>query len=358
MKALVLSGGRGTRLRPITFTRAKQLVPIANKPILFFAIENIRDAGITDIGVVVGDTASEVMAALGDGSKWGVSITYVQQETPLGLAHAVKIAEEFLDGDDFVMYLGDMMISSGIARFVTEFKESDCEAQVLLGRFPLESSTEFGVVVLDNDGNIVQLVEKPLVPPSNLALVGVYLFDKHIIEAVNAIKPSARGELEITDAIQWLVDNGYTVRPHVVEGWWKDTGKLDDILEANRMVLDAMEPQRNSTVGDDVRLHGRVSLGENVVIENSLVRGPVSIGSGCVIKDAYIGPYTSVGDDCRIVGSEVEHSIMLAESRVEGVGARLADSLLGVNASVNRTSTLQKAVRVMIGDNSEVNLGQ
>jgi len=358
MKALVLSGGRGTRLRPITFTRAKQLVPVANKPILFFAIEAIRDSGITEIGVVVGDTAPEVMAALGDGSAWGVSITYIPQEAPLGLAHAVKIAEEFLAGDSFVMYLGDMMISSGIKRFVEEFTASDCEAQILLGRFPREASTEFGVVVLDEAGNVVQLVEKPEDPPSDLALVGVYLFDRHIIEAVNAIQPSARGELEITDAIQWLVDKGYTVRPHVVEGWWKDTGKLDDILEANRMVLDVLEPVRQSEVGAGVALHGRVSIGTDVVIENSLVRGPAVIGNGCVIKDSYIGPYTAVGDQCRVIGSEVEHSILLAESRVEGVGARLADSLLGVNAAVRRAPTLQDAVRVMIGDNSEVNLGQ
>lgn len=358
MKALVLSGGRGTRLRPITFTRAKQLVPVANKPILFFAIEAIRDAGITDIGVVVGDTAPDVMAALGDGSRWGVSITYIPQEAPLGLAHAVKIAEDFLAGDRFVMYLGDMMISSGIKRFVEEFRAGDWDAQILLGRFPRENSIEFGVVVLDDGGNVVQLVEKPEEPPSDLALVGVYLFDAKIIEAVNAIEPSERGELEITDAIQWLVDHGSTVRPHVVEGWWKDTGKLDDILDANRMVLDTLAPEVLSTPDAASALHGRVSVGRGTVIVNSLVRGPAVIGDGCEIRDAYIGPYTAVGDRCRVVGSEVEHSILLAESRVESIGARLANSLLGVNSSIHRAPSSQAAVQAMIGDNSEVNLGQ
>ncbi|MBI5231278.1 MAG: glucose-1-phosphate thymidylyltransferase [Coriobacteriales bacterium] len=358
MKALVLSGGRGTRLRPITFTRAKQLVPVANKPILFYAIEAIRDAGITDIGVVVGDTAPDVMAALGDGSYWGVSITYIQQDAPLGLAHAVKVAEEYLDGEDFVMYLGDMLIADGIAHFVEGFGQAQCDAQILLGHVALENSIEFGMVELDASGNVIRLLEKPESPPSDLALVGVYLFNANVMKAINSIEPSPRGELEITDAIQWLVDNGYCVRPHIVEGWWKDTGKLDDILEANRIVLDTLEPERLSEPGTGADLRGRVSVGSDTVIENSLIRGPVSIGNGCEIRDAYIGPYTAIGDKCRVVGSEVEHSILLAESCVEGIGARMTDSLLGVNAAVHRTPMLQDSVRVMIGDNSEVNLGQ
>jgi glucose-1-phosphate thymidylyltransferase len=355
MKALVLAGGTGTRLRPITFTRAKQLVPVANKPILFYAIEAIRDAGITDIGVVVGETADEVMAALGDGSRWGVSITYIPQEAPLGLAHAVKIAEEYMAGESFAMYLGDNLIANGIAGLVDEFRSGGCDAQIMLTHVP--NANQFGVAEVGHDGRILRLVEKPVEPPSDLALVGVYLFDKQIFEAVNAIEPSARGELEITDAIQWLIDHGRVVRPHIIDGWWKDTGRLDDMLEANRILLDALVPQKFSEPGDNGVLHGRVGVGVGSTIVNSVVRGPAIIGDGCEIRDAYIGPYTSVGDGCKVLGSEVEHSILLADSRVEQIGSRLADSLIGVNAVVRRVPGLLSAARVMIGDNSEVDLG-
>ena len=259
MKALILAGGKGTRLRPITFTRAKQLVPVANKPILFYAIEAIRDAGITDIGVIVGDTADEVRAALGDGSAWDVSITYIPQEAPLGLAHAVKIAEEFMAGEPFVMYLGDNLLANGISRFTDEFRAGGCDAQILLAHVP--NANQFGVAELGDDGHIVQLIEKPENPPSDLALVGVYLFGEAIFSAVNAIEPSPRGELEITDAIQWLIDNGRSVRPFVIDGWWKDTGRLDDMLEANRIMLDAMVPVQLSEPGEGAVLHGRVGVG-------------------------------------------------------------------------------------------------
>ena len=355
MKALILAGGKGTRLRPITFTRAKQLVPVANKPILFYALEAIRDAGITDIGVIVGDTADEVRAALGDGSRWGVSITYIPQEAPLGLAHAVKIAEEFMAGEPFVMYLGDNLIANGITRFVDGFREGGCDAQILLAHVP--NANQFGVAELGAGGQVVRLIEKPDDPKSDLALVGVYLFDKQVFEAVNAIKPSDRGELEITDAIQWLIDNGRTVRPHIIDGWWKDTGRLEDMLEANRIMLDSLVPEQNSVPGEGVLLHGRVGIGANTTIVNSVVRGPAIIGDECEIRDAYIGPYTSVGDGCKVLASEVEHSILLAGSRVEHIGSRLADSLLGVNAAVRRVPGLVSAARVMIGDNSEVDLG-
>jgi glucose-1-phosphate thymidylyltransferase len=355
MKALILSGGKGTRLRPITFTRAKQLVPVANKPILFFAIEAIRDAGITDIGIIVGDTADEVMDAVGDGSRFGVSVTYIPQEAPLGLAHAVKIAEGFMGDDPFVMYLGDNLIKDGIKPFVDDFRTSSPDAQILLAHVP--HANQFGVAELGPEGQVVRLVEKPDDPPSDLALVGVYLFSNSIFEAVNAIEPSPRGELEITDAIQWLVDNGRTVRPHVIGGWWKDTGKLEDMLEANRIMLDVIETDVRGDTDGGCQLHGRVRVGEGSVLRNSTVRGPVAIGEGCEITDAYIGPYTSVGDGCKIIGSEVEHSILLRDARLEGVGPRVADSLLGVNAVVRRTPSVQAAVRVMIGDNSEVDLG-
>ncbi len=355
MKSLILAGGKGTRLRPITFTRAKQLVPVANKPILFYAVEAIRDAGITEVGVIVGDTADEVRAALGDGSRWGVSITYIPQEAPLGLAHAVKIAEEYMAGEPFVMYLGDNLIADGITRFVDEFRAGGCDAQILLAHVP--NANQFGVAELGPDGHIVRLIEKPQDPPSDLALVGVYLFDGQVFEAVNAIRPSPRGELEITDAIQWLVDNGRTVRPHVIAGWWKDTGKLEDMLEANRIMLDAMQSTQLSAPGDGTAIHGRVGIGDGTTIVDSVVRGPAIIGDGCEIRDAYIGPYTSVGDGCKVLGSEVEHSIMLRDSRIENLSTRLSDSLLGVNAVVRRTPAVQHAVRVMIGDNSEVDLG-
>jgi glucose-1-phosphate thymidylyltransferase len=354
MKALILAGGKGTRLRPITFTRAKQLVPVANKPILFYAIEAIRDAGITEIGVIVGDTADEVRAALGDGSSWGVQITYIPQEAPLGLAHAVKIAEDYMAGEPFVMYLGDNLIANGIKTFVDEFRAGGCAAQILLAHVP--NASQFGVAELGADGSIVRLVEKPTDPPSDLALVGVYLFDATVFEAVNAIKPSPRGELEITDAIQWLVDNGRTVRPHVISGWWKDTGKLEDMLEANRIMLDTIESETLGTIDAASEIHGRVRIGEGTSVVNSTVRGPAVIGEDCRIVDAYIGPYTSVGDGCVVAGSELEHSILLAGARIENAGGRVADSLMGVNSVVRRGDGRPAAYHVMLGDNSEVEI--
>ncbi len=354
MKALILAGGKGTRLRPITFTRAKQLVPVANKPILFYGIESIRDAGITDIGIIVGDTADEVMDACGDGSRWGVSLTYIPQEAPLGLAHAVKIAEDFMAGDSFVMYLGDNLIKDGIVRFVDEFESGTANAQILLARVP--NASQFGVAELGTDGSVKCLVEKPEEPRSDLALVGVYLFDDSVFEAVGAIEPSARGELEITDAIQWLVDNGKRVDPHIIEGWWKDTGKLDDMLEANRIILDTLSPEISGDVDAESEIHGRVSIGQGTSVRKSVIRGPSVIGERCEIVDTYIGPYTSVGDCCEVTGSELEHAILMREARVLNVGRRIADSLIGCNVTVRRTDGVLSAIRVMLGDNSEVEL--
>lgn len=354
MKALILAGGKGTRLRPITFTRAKQLVPVANKPILFYAIEALREAGITEIGVIVGDTAAEVQDALGDGSRWGARITYIPQEAPLGLAHAVKISKSFMGGEPFVMYLGDNLIKDGITRFVSEFEESGCDAQILLAHVP--NASQFGVAELAEDGSVKRLIEKPENPPSDLALVGVYLFGPSVFEAVAAIKPSARGELEITDAIQWLVDEGRMVRPHIIGGWWKDTGKLEDMLEANRIMLDMIESDVRGVVDEQSQIHGRVKLGEGSKLVNSVVRGPVAIGESCEIVDAYIGPYSSVGDGCIITGSEIEHSILLAGARVENTHGRLADSLMGCNAVVRRGTGMPAAYHVMLGDNSEVEI--
>ena len=353
MKALILSGGKGTRLRPITHTSAKQLVPVANKPILFYAIEAIRDAGITDIGIIVGDTHEEIRAAVGDGERFGAQVTYIQQEAPLGLAHAVKIAEDFMAGEPFVMFLGDNLIKDGIRTLVEEYMQSKANSQILLAHVP--NAREFGVAEIEG-GRVVRLVEKPENPPSDLALVGVYMFDSHVFEAVKAIKPSARGELEITDAIQYLIDKGYRVESHTITGWWKDTGKLEDMLEANRLILDGLQTDIAGVVEPGSVIEGRVVTGKGSRIVNSRVRGPAIIGEGCVIEDSYIGPYTSINDGSVIHGSEIEHSIILEDCQVIGIGSRVADSLLGKNVRISRNSKTPKAYRMMLGDNSEVSV--
>ena len=352
MKALILSGGKGTRLRPITHTGAKQLVPVANKPILFYAIENIVAAGITDIGIIVGDTHKEIRAAVGDGSAFGAKVTYIQQEAPLGLAHAVKISEEFMAGDSFVMFLGDNLIKDGITKLVNQFRDSGVNSQILLAHVP--NPTSFGVAEVKGD-RIVRLVEKPKVPPSDLALVGVYMFDNNIFKAVNAIKPSARGELEITDAIQYLIDEKYDVASFIIEGWWKDTGKLEDMLESNRMMLDSVKPCVAGTVDRDTEIDGRVVVGKGTVVTGSRLRGPAIIGENCVIKDSYIGPYSSVNNGCKVINSEVEHSIILEHSEIS-IGARLEDSLIGKNVKISESDIKPKAYRFMVGDNSEVSI--
>jgi len=310
MKALVLSGGRGTRLRPITHTSAKQLVPVANKPILFYAIEAIRDAGITDIGIVVGDTQAEIRRACGNGDDWGCKITYLPQEAPLGLAHAVKISEEFMAGEPFVMYLGDNLVKDGIAGLVDEYRAGGYNAQILLAHVPRPK--DFGVAELDAaTGRVIRLEEKPAEPKTDLALVGVYMFDRNIFEAVNAIKPSARGELEITDAIQYLIDHDYNVHSHVIDGWWKDTGRLEDMLEANRIVLDGLLRKIDGEVDAASSIHGKVRIGKGSRVVNSVIRGPAIIGDNCVIENAYVGPFTSIYYNCVVRGSEIEHSIVL-----------------------------------------------
>ncbi len=353
MKALILSGGKGTRLRPITHTAAKQLVPVANKPILFYAIEAMKAAGIDEVGIVVGDTHAEVRAAVGSGERWGVKVTYIQQEAPLGLAHAVKISEEFMKDEPFVMFLGDNLIRDGVASFVQRYLESGANAQILLAHVP--NPQDFGVAELSG-GRVVKLIEKPIDPPSDLALVGVYMFDSHVFEAVNSIEPSARGELEITDAIQYLIDHNYRVESKVVEGWWKDTGKLEDMLEANRLVLDAMQPENLGEVDKESEIHGRVSIGPGSRIIASNVRGPVIIGEDCVIENAFIGPYTSLNDRVVVRASEVEHSIILEDSEILGIGSRMADSLVGRNVKITKGTRRPQAYRIMVGDNSEVSV--
>ena len=353
MKGLILSGGAGTRLRPLTHTRAKQLMPVANKPILFYGIEAIRQAGITDIGIIVGDTAGEIRAAVGDGSRWDAKITYIPQEAPLGLAHAVLTAEPFLADDPFVMYLGDNILANGIAGLVAEFRQEQPTAQILLAHVP--HPEQFGVAELE-DGRVTRLQEKPSTPRSDLALVGVYMFRASVFEAARAIRPSDRNELEITDAIQYLIDKDYTVRPHIVDGWWKDTGRLDDILEANRLVLDALDPRVDGRVDADSRVEGKVVIEKGAEIIASVIRGPAIIGSGSRIERSYIGPFTSVQDNVHVRASEVEHSIILSESVILELGSRMEDSLVGHNVRIERSQSKPAAHRFMLGDNSQVDV--
>jgi glucose-1-phosphate thymidylyltransferase len=354
MKGLILSGGKGTRLRPLTYTSAKQLVPVANKPVLFYGIESIVAAGITDLAIVVGDTADEIRAAVGDGARFGATITYLPQDAPRGLAHAVLIAERFMAGEPFVMYLGDNLIAGGITSLVEEFRELGCNAEILLAEVP--NPQQFGVAELSPTGKVKRLVEKPAEPLSNLALVGVYMFDRHIFESVHRIRPSARGELEITDAIQDMVDRGLDVHPHIVRGWWKDTGKLEDMLEANRIVLETLESPRQAPLADGSRLEGRVAVGEGVRIVESLIRGPVVIGDGSVIEHAFVGPYTSIGDGCTLVRCEVENSIILAGSEIRDIPLRIDGSLVGRGVRIVKTDFKPKAYRFMLGDHSEVGI--
>lgn len=351
MKALILSGGSGTRLRPITHTSAKQLVPVANKPVLFYAIEAIKEAGIKDIGIVVGDTKEEIKAAVGDGSQWQVKVTYIEQEAPLGLAHAVKVAKDFLKDSSFVMFLGDNLIKNGICSLVENFKKTKPNAQILLAE--VKNPSQFGVAEL-NGNKIVRLIEKPKNPPSNLALVGVYMFDKHIWEAVESIKPSWRGELEITDAIQYLIDSGYCVQPHIIDGWWKDTGKLEDMLEANRIILESKPAYiEGEIINSDIS--GRVIVEKGARVINSHIRGPVIIGTDTVIENSFIGPFTSIYYGVTIKDSEIEHSIVLENSVIEGV-SRLEDSLIGKEVKVTREERKPRAYRLMLGDHSQVGL--
>jgi glucose-1-phosphate thymidylyltransferase len=358
MKALILAGGAGTRLRPITHTRAKQLVPVANKPILFYGIDAMVAAGITELGVIVGDTRREVMEALGDGARFGATITYLPQDEPLGLAHCVRIARDFLGDDDFVMYLGDNLLEQDLEAFVDAFAaarlgDDPPSAQILLKAVP--DPHRFGIAELDDGGHVTRLVEKPDDPPSDLALVGVYLFDPHIHEAVAAIEPSARGELEITDAIQWLIDHDHRVRSEILSGWWIDTGKLTPLLEANRLLLETIATRVDGTVDEASFLDGRVVVEAGAEIVNSTIRGPVAIGAGTVVRDSFIGPFTAIGADCVVEQSEVEHSVVMSSSRILGV-PRLEDSLIGSDTVVARSGKKPRAVRLMVGDHCRIDV--
>jgi glucose-1-phosphate thymidylyltransferase len=358
MKALILAGGAGTRLRPITHTRAKQLVPVANKPILFYGIESMVAAGIKEIGVITGDTGPEVREALGDGSRFGAIVTYIPQEAPLGLAHCVLIARDFLGEDDFVMYLGDNLLEQDLAAFVDAFESArggvdPPAAQILLKKVP--DPHRFGIATLDAAGHVVELVEKPEDPPSDLALVGVYLFDPTIHEAVRAIAPSPRGELEITDAIQWLITSGHRVRTELLTGWWIDTGKLTPLLEANRLLLEKVDTRVDGTVDATSVLDGRVVIEEGAEIVNSTLRGPLAIGSRTRIVDSFIGPFSAIGAGCEIVNSEIEHSVVMDDSHVHDI-ARLEDSLVGRETVIRRSQLRPRALRLMVGDHCQIDV--
>jgi glucose-1-phosphate thymidylyltransferase len=354
LKGLILSGGRGTRLRPSTFTSAKQLVPVANKPVLFYGIEAMADAGIRDVGIIIApETGDEIRAVAGDGDQFGVRITYIVQDAPSGLAHAALTAEPFLGGAPFVMYLGDNLLQGGMEDLVDTFREHAPEALILLT--PVPDPQNYGVAELGEDGNVVRLVEKPPEPSTDLALVGVYMFTPLIHEAARAIKPSRRGELEITDAIQWLVDNGKRVEPHIVRGWWKDTGRLDDMLEANRLILDTVVRRIDGEL-HETQVDGRVVVEAGALLERATIRGPAIIGAGAVVRDAYIGPYTAVGRHCVIEGAEVEHSILLEGSSVRHLDGRMESSLLGRDVAISRGDRQPRAYRFMVGDKSEIGI--
>jgi glucose-1-phosphate thymidylyltransferase len=369
MKGLILAGGAGTRLRPITHTSAKQLVPIANKPILFYGIEAMAEAGITDIGIVVSEdeTGDEIEAAVGDGWQFGVNVSYIRQDAPRGLAHCVLIARDFLGDDEFVVYLGDNMLQQGLVEVLRRF-DDDRTGQPELGgdaRPPaaqihlmhVDDPRSFGVVELDEYGEVIRLVEKPKDPPSDLALVGVYIFDSRVHDAVRAIRPSWRDELEITDAIQWLLDNGHRVTHEVLSGWWIDTGKKDPLLDCNRLVLETLDARNDGKVDDSSRVIGRVVIEEGAELVNSTVRGPAIVGRNTKLVDTYVGPFTSIAADCRVTDAEIEYSVVLERTRIEGVH-RLHDSLLGRDTVVVRCETRPHATRLMLGDHSIVELHQ
>jgi glucose-1-phosphate thymidylyltransferase len=365
LKGLILSGGKGTRLRPITHTSAKQLVPVANKPVLFYGIEAMAEAGIEEVGIIIApETGQEIREAAGDGSRFGVKITYVVQDEPAGLAHAVLTAEPFLGESPFVMYLGDNLLQGGISDLVAAFREHEPDALILLT--PVPDPENFGVAELApadaSDsmpahpvGRVIRLVEKPAEPATDLALVGVYMFTAGIHDAARAIEPSARGELEITDAIQHLVDGGKRVEPHIVRGWWKDTGRLEDMLEANRLILDNLIERHEGELIDS-QVDGRVVIEAGARLERTTVRGPAVIGAGAQLRDCYIGPYTAIGENCSINDAEVEHSILLAGSSVCDLDGRMESSLLGRNVTVRRGDRQPRAYRFMVGDNSDISI--
>ena len=354
MKGLILSGGKGTRLRPLTHTSAKQLVPVANKPVLFYGIEAMRAAGIEEVGIIIApQTGQEIRDAAGDGSRFGISIEYIEQDAPLGLAHAVLTAERYLGDAPFVMYLGDNLLRDGIVQLVDTFRTEEPDALILLT--PVPDPEHYGVAELNGEGQVARLVEKPPEPSTNLALVGVYMFTSAIFDAARSIEPSGRGELEITDAIQALVNRGMRVDPHIVHGWWKDTGQVQDMLEANRLILDDLDPRIDGELVNS-RVEGRVVVEEGALLERTTVRGPAIIGRGTRLIDAYIGPYTALGESVSIERAELEHSIVLAGSSISDLEHRIEASLIGRDVRIGRGPALPRAYRFVVGDSADVQI--
>ena len=356
MKALILSGGKGTRLRPLTHTGAKQLVPVANKPILWYGIESLVAAGITDIGIILNpETGDEIQAKTGNGDRFDAKITYITQNSPDGLAHAVKVAQPFLQDDPFVMYLGDNLIQDELTDFLDRFRSQNLDSLILLKQVP--NPTAFGVAVVDDSGRVTRLIEKPKNPPSDLALVGVYFFSPAVHEAIAAIQPSARGELEITDAIQQLISTNNPVEAKQLQGWWLDTGKKDDLLEANRIILDTqLQTDIAIAVEDSSNITGRVQVGAGSVIRNSTVRGPAVIGRNCHLENCFIGPYSSIGDDVTLIDADIEHSVILESATVENINQRIVDSLIGERSHLKLAPQRPKALRFSLGKDSQVEL--
>ncbi|KPQ36695.1 MAG: glucose-1-phosphate thymidylyltransferase RmlA [Phormidium sp. OSCR] len=356
MKALILSGGKGTRLRPLTYTGAKQLVPVANKPILWYGIESIVSAGITEIGIIISpETGEEVQKLTGDGDRFGAKITYILQDEPAGLAHAVKIAQPFLADSPFVMYLGDNLIQNDLTPFLNHFQDKQLDALILLR--PVENPSAFGVATVDETGRVLELVEKPAIPPSNLALVGIYYFSAAVHQAIARIKPSERGELEITDAISNLLDHKNSVEAQILEGWWLDTGKKDDLLSANQIVLDTqLETAIFGELDADSQVVGRVKIGQGTQLINCSIRGPVIIGENCHLENCFIGPYSSIADGVILKDVELEHSVILQETRIDGIQQRIVDSLIGRRAQLGSGRPRPKALRFMVGDDCQIEL--
>ncbi|MDK2893208.1 MAG: glucose-phosphate thymidylyltransferase [Thermotoga sp.] len=353
-KAIVLCAGKGTRLRPLTFTTAKHLIPIANKPILFYSLENIARAGIEEVGIVVSPhNAEEFKNIVGTGENFGLKISYIIQEEPKGLAHAVWVSREFLGDEDFMMYLGDNLILEDLGKFVKDFENSDCAASILLS--PVKDPTRFGVAVMEGD-RVIKVVEKPKTPPSNLAIVGLYLFKSKIFEGIKNIKPSWRGELEITDAIEYLIEKGEKVRGYIVYGWWKDTGKPEDLLEANRKILMETTEELLGEMDDKSSIQGPVRIGKASKIVNSVIRGPVVIGENCFIKNSYVGPYSSIGNSVILEDCEVENSIVMDECSITGVEKRIDSSILGKGVSVKGSQKRPASLNLILGDMSRVEL--
>lgn len=356
MKALILSGGKGTRLRPLTYTGAKQLVPVANKPILWYGIEAIVKAGISEIGIIISpETGQEIREKTGEGRQFGAKITYIVQDEPAGLAHAVKIAQPFLEDSPFIMYLGDNLVEADLTTFLQDFQQQDLDSLILL--CPVSNPTAFGVAKVNDQGKVLELVEKPKNPPSNLALVGIYFFNHTVHDAIAQIKPSPRGELEITDAIQWLIDQQKNIGSRQLQGWWLDTGKKDDLLEANRIILDTrLDIEITGEVDENSQIIGRVKIGKGTRIINSTIRGPVIIGENCVLENCFIGPYSSIADETTLIEADLEHSVILKQSKVLHIQQRIVDSLIGERVELKVAPKRPKAMRFLIGDDSQIEL--